>query len=106
MCTCKTSGPDAVKAANWIFSADVDKAPGSVIYTCMLNARGGVEGDLTVTVVEPGDGRPHTPEFGGERGFYVAVGGGAAQQGLDHMRKVIERVSESASKRETNKREN
>ena len=83
-------GPDAVKAANWIFSADVDKAPGSVIYTCMLNARGGVEGDLTVTVVESGDGRPHTPNFKEERGFYVAVGGGAAQQGLDHMKKVKE----------------
>lgn len=84
------TGPDALKAANWIFSADVDKAPGSVIYTCMLNARGGVEGDLTVTVVEPGDGRPHMPKFQEDRGFYVAVGGGAAQQGLDHIKKAIE----------------
>ena len=54
----------------------------------MLNARGGVEGDLTVTVVEPGNGRSHAPRFNEERGFYVAVGGGAAQQGLDHMKKV------------------
>ena len=54
----------------------------------MLNARGGVEGDLTVTVVEPGNGQAHTPVFDEDRGFYVAVGGGAAQQGLDHMKKV------------------
>ena len=66
----------------------MDKAPGSVIYTCMLNARGGVEGDLTVTVIEPGNGQPHAPTFKEEKAFYVAVGGGAAQQGLDHMKKV------------------
>jgi glycine cleavage system aminomethyltransferase T len=32
-----------------VFSADLDRAPGSITYTCMLNRRGGVELDGTVT---------------------------------------------------------
>ncbi|TRY74135.1 hypothetical protein DNTS_026682 [Danionella cerebrum] len=40
-------GSDAKKAADWLFTADVNKAPGSTVYTCMLNQRGGVESDLT-----------------------------------------------------------
>ena len=41
-------GPDAQKAADWIFSANMQKPSGSVVYTCMLNDRGGAEADLTV----------------------------------------------------------
>lgn len=42
------TGPDARKAADWLFSADVARDPGSTVYTCMLNRRGGIEADLTV----------------------------------------------------------
>lgn len=42
------SGRDAVAALNWICSNDIDKPVGSLIYTQMLNNRGGIECDLTV----------------------------------------------------------
>lgn len=42
------TGPDAQKAADWIFSAEMKRPAGSTIYTCMLNDRGGVEADITV----------------------------------------------------------
>lgn len=42
------AGPDAQRAVDWIFSADMARPTGSTIYTCMLNDRGGVEADLTV----------------------------------------------------------
>ncbi|MBZ0128694.1 MAG: FAD-dependent oxidoreductase [Rhodobacteraceae bacterium] len=42
------SGPGAASALQWIAAGNVDKAPGSVIYTQLLNARGGIEADLTI----------------------------------------------------------
>ncbi|MGH6933432.1 MAG: GcvT family protein [Dongiaceae bacterium] len=42
-------GRDAEAALSWIASNDVAKPPGSLIYTQMLNQRGGIECDLTVT---------------------------------------------------------
>ena len=41
-------GPDAVAALSWIAANDVDKPIGSLIYTQMLNDKGGIECDLTV----------------------------------------------------------
>lgn len=101
------SGPDAKKAADWLFTADVNKAPGemsplwclsansvshpstlwvsifyflkcnhldclcvsgSTVYTCMLNKRGGVESDLTVSRLEPSPAHlPLTPESNGKQ---------------------------------------
>ncbi|KAF6039245.1 hypothetical protein EB796_002440 [Bugula neritina] len=67
-------GPDATKAAEWIFSNSMDKHPGTTTYTCMLNKLGGIESDLTVSVVE--DDGPQAA-FGVEgRSYYAAVGGG------------------------------
>jgi len=40
-------GKDAEQALSWIAANDVSKAPGSLIYTQMLNSRGGIECDLT-----------------------------------------------------------
>lgn len=34
-----------------------------IIYTCALNESGGVEGDYTVTILEPGNGSPVSPSF-------------------------------------------
>ena len=42
-------GPDAATALNRICAADVDCAPMQVRYSQMLNSRGGIECDLTVT---------------------------------------------------------
>ncbi len=41
-------GRDAARALSWICANDVDRAPGTVTYTQMLNSRGGIECDLTV----------------------------------------------------------
>ncbi|XP_013401693.1 sarcosine dehydrogenase, mitochondrial [Lingula anatina] len=82
-------GPDAQKAADWIFSNDMQKPEGHTVYTCMLNQAGGVEADLTVSAIEPGSGGPHAPKFEG-RGFYLAAGGGAAQQNYSHIQTVIQ----------------
>ncbi|XP_043191499.1 sarcosine dehydrogenase, mitochondrial-like, partial [Amphibalanus amphitrite] len=83
------TGPDAQAAVDWIFSNDLQKPEGSVVYTCMLNNRGGIESDLTVSVLEPGQGGPCDPSFQG-RGFYVAVGGGFAEHVKAHMANAIQ----------------
>lgn len=51
------TGPDAQKAADWLFTANTDREPDKVVYTCALNYRGGVESDLTVTTLKEGVGR-------------------------------------------------
>ncbi|XP_071548402.1 sarcosine dehydrogenase, mitochondrial [Panulirus ornatus] len=82
------TGPDAQKAADWLFSADVARAPGTTVYTCMLNRNGGIEADLTVSVCEGGLGSACDPAFMG-RGFYLAAGGAAALQNLAHVMKEM-----------------
>jgi len=42
-------GPDAAAALDRVCSAGMDVAPGRVVYTLLLNERGGIEADLTVT---------------------------------------------------------
>ncbi len=42
-------GNDACKVLQRICTADVDVAPGRIVYTHWLNERGGIEADLTVT---------------------------------------------------------
>ena len=46
-------GHDAEAALSWICANDVSHPPGRVVYTQMLNARGGIECDLTVTRLAP-----------------------------------------------------
>ncbi|RMB93366.1 hypothetical protein DUI87_30060 [Hirundo rustica rustica] len=83
-------GPDATKAADWLFSADVSKAPGSTVYTCMLNRQGGVESDLTVSRISPGaPGSPLAPAFEGD-GYYLAIGGAVAQHNWSHITTVLQ----------------
>ncbi|MBW2448562.1 MAG: GcvT family protein [Deltaproteobacteria bacterium] len=41
-------GRDAARALDWVCAGDVRKPPGSLTYTQLLNARGGIECDLTV----------------------------------------------------------
>lgn len=82
------TGPDAQRAADWIFSADVSRVPGTTVYTCMLNHKAGVEADLTVSICEGGEGSACDPTFTG-RGFYLAAGWAAALQNLAHVVKEI-----------------
>ena len=84
------TGPDAQAAADWIFSARMDGAPGKVAYTCMLNSQAGIEADLTVSVLQPGSGSVADPSFQEERGFYIAAAGGAAYQNLAHITKTVQ----------------
>jgi 4-methylaminobutanoate oxidase (formaldehyde-forming) len=57
------SGPDALKALDWICANDVNKPVGRLTYTQLLNTRGGIEADLTVARL-------------GEEKFYIVTGTG------------------------------
>lgn len=65
-------GPDAKKAVDYIFTARVDREINRTVYTCMLNKRGGVEGDCTVTGLESGSGGVVDPIFKG-KAFYLGI---------------------------------
>ncbi|XP_055386933.1 sarcosine dehydrogenase, mitochondrial-like [Condylostylus longicornis] len=41
------TGPDAEKAAEWLFTSSIKNKENKIIYTCALNDEGGVEADLT-----------------------------------------------------------
>ncbi len=58
-------GPHAEAALSWIAANDVAKAPGSLVYTQMLNKRGGIECDLTVSRLS-------------EDSYYIVTGTGFA----------------------------
>jgi 4-methylaminobutanoate oxidase (formaldehyde-forming) len=45
----RLEGPDATAVLQRLCANDVDVAPGRIVYTAMLNRRGGIECDLTVT---------------------------------------------------------
>ena len=57
------SGPDALKALDWICANDVSKPAGRLTYTQLLNSRGGIEADLTVARLA-------------EEKFYIVTGTG------------------------------
>lgn len=42
------TGPDAQKAADWLFTADTNSELQRVVYTCALNQRGGIEAEAAV----------------------------------------------------------
>ena len=46
-------GKDAEKTLSWIVANDVTRPPGRLVYTQMLNSRGGIECDLTVARLTP-----------------------------------------------------
>lgn len=92
------TGPKAQEAVDWIFTSDTriaakqfkteDDPITKTFYTCMLNARGGIEADLTVTAVESGNGGVCDPIFKG-RGFYVAAGGASANHCWAHIQSAL-----------------
>jgi 4-methylaminobutanoate oxidase (formaldehyde-forming) len=70
------SGSDAEAALSWIAANDVAKPPGQLVYTQMLNARGGIECDLTV-------GRLSDTEY------YIVTGTGFATHDFDWIARSI-----------------
>ncbi len=69
-------GRDAEAALSWICANDVAKPPGSLTYTQMLNARGGIECDLTVARL-------------GAETFYITTGTGFATHDFHWIRRNI-----------------
>jgi glycine cleavage system aminomethyltransferase T/glycine/D-amino acid oxidase-like deaminating enzyme len=49
------TGPDALATLQWVCANDVDVAPGTAVYTPLLNRRGAYESDLTVTRTGAGE---------------------------------------------------
>jgi 4-methylaminobutanoate oxidase (formaldehyde-forming) len=69
-------GRDAEAALSWLCANDVAKPPGRLTYTQMLNARGGIECDLTVARL-------------GEEKFYIVTGTGFATHDFDWITRHI-----------------
>ena len=69
-------GPDAEAALSWIAANDVAKPVGSLIYTQMLNDRGGIEADLTVARI-------------GHDEYYIVTGTGFATHDFDWIARTI-----------------
>jgi 4-methylaminobutanoate oxidase (formaldehyde-forming) len=72
----EVSGKDAAAALNWIAANNVDKPVGRLTYTQMLNSRGGIECDLTISRLA--DDR-----------FYIVTGTGFRTHDLAWIREHI-----------------
>ena len=70
------AGKDAEAALSWICANDVAKPPGSLVYTQMLNDRGGIECDLTVGRLSPTE-------------YYIVTGTGFATHDFDWISRSI-----------------
>ncbi len=70
------AGRDAEEALSWIAANDVAKPPGHLVYTQMLNARGGIECDLTVGRLSPTE-------------YYIVTGTGFATHDFDWISRSI-----------------
>jgi len=69
-------GRDAENALSWIAAGDVTRAPGHLVYTQMLNDRGGIECDLTVSRLS-------------ETEYYIVTGTGFATHDFDWISRSI-----------------
>ncbi len=72
----RMTGPDARQALDWICANNVDKPVGSLVYTQMLNTRGGIECDLTLARLAEDD-------------FYIITGTGFATHDFDWISRNI-----------------
>ncbi|XP_055319034.1 sarcosine dehydrogenase, mitochondrial-like [Sitodiplosis mosellana] len=82
-------GPEAKVAMEWICTNDINKPPNSIVYTCTLNGRGGVEANFMVTVLESGDGSLSNPKFNGNE-YYIVGDGAYASHTLAHINETID----------------
>ena len=69
-------GRDAEAALGWIAANDVSRPPGALVYTQMLNARGGIECDLTIARLA-------------EDAYYIVTGTGFATHDFDWIARNI-----------------
>ncbi|MEM1298511.1 MAG: FAD-dependent oxidoreductase [Pseudomonadota bacterium] len=69
-------GPDAEAALSWIAANRVDREPGRVIYTQMLNDNGGIECDLTCARLD-------------DDAYYIVTGTGFATHDFDWIARNI-----------------
>jgi len=72
----EVSGPGALTYLQRIAANQMDRLPGTVTYTAMLDERGGIMTDLTVTRIE-------------EERFWVVTGGGVGMHDLAWMRRQL-----------------
>ncbi|VDC33356.1 GcvT family protein [Pseudogemmobacter humi] len=72
----RVEGRDACDFLNRICAGQMDVAPGRIVYTQMLNARGGIESDLTVTRLS-------------ERAYMLVVPGATLQRDLAWLRRHL-----------------
>jgi len=70
------TGEDSVKALSWICANDIDRPVGSLIYTQILNKRGGIECDLTVARIA-------------KNRFYIVTGTGYATHDFQWIKASI-----------------
>ncbi len=69
-------GRDAERALSWICANNVARPPGTVVYTQMLNQRGGIECDLTVSRLT-------------DQAFYIVAGTGFRTHDYHWMRRNL-----------------
>nr|WP_298103163.1 FAD-dependent oxidoreductase [uncultured Shinella sp.] len=72
----RVEGRDALAFLQKLCANQMDVAPGKIVYTQMLNARGGIESDLTVTRLS-------------ETAFFLVVPGATLQRDLAWLRKHL-----------------
>ena len=72
----RLKGSDAAKALSWIAAGNVDRAVGSLTYTQLLNARGGIEADVTVARTAQDE-------------FYIVTGTGFATHDFDWINRNL-----------------
>lgn len=73
----RVEGRDALAFLQKLCANQMDVAPGKIVYTQMLNARGGIESDLTVTRLS-------------ETAFFLVVPGATLQRDLAWLRKHLQ----------------
>jgi len=72
----RVEGRDALSFLQRVCANDMDVAPGKIVYTQMLNAKGGIESDLTVSRLS-------------ETAFFLVVPGATLQRDLAWLRKHV-----------------
>ncbi|TIU03240.1 MAG: FAD-dependent oxidoreductase, partial [Mesorhizobium sp.] len=72
----RVEGRDACALLQKLCANDMDVAPGKIIYTQMLNQRGGIESDLTVSRLS-------------ETAYFLVVPGATLQRDLAWLRKHL-----------------
>ncbi|TMJ02709.1 MAG: FAD-dependent oxidoreductase [Alphaproteobacteria bacterium] len=79
------TGQGALRTLQWLAAGNLDKGAGAVVYTQLLNAKGGIEADLTI--MQPKEGT-----------FYVVTGSGFGVRDGGWIRKHMPRDGSVAFK--------